>query len=72
MPEPNVISFTAAAEEKDCARSTLYRAAERGQLETVEVGNVRMIVKDENWAAFTPEEKGARVQRRRQHESAGE
>jgi len=70
MPEPNVISFTAAADEKGCARSTLYRAAEQDRLNTVEVGSVRMILKDEKWADFTPQEKGARVQRRKQLDDA--
>lgn len=66
MPEPNVVSFTAAADEKGCARSTLYRAAEQGRLNTVEVDSVRMIVRDEKWNAYAPKETGARTHRQRE------
>lgn len=63
MVEPNVISFSAGAEKKDCARSTLYRAADDGRLTTTKVGRVRMIVRDDLWDEFEPKLRGRRVQK---------
>lgn len=63
MPEPNVISFSAAAKEKNCARSTLYKAAKDGRLNTAEVGNTSMILRDERWEDFEPIRTGGRVRK---------
>jgi excisionase family DNA binding protein len=55
MPDiEEVISFTEAAKVKDCGRNTLYRAADDGRLNAVEVGGRRMIVQDEKWTSFQP------------------
>jgi len=58
----DVISFTDAAEEKNCGRTTLWRAANDGRLNTIEVAGRRVLVKDEKFEAFEPEWKGQRVQ----------
>lgn len=58
-----VISFTDAAQVKQCGRNTLYRAVEDGRLNDVEVGSRRMLVKDEKWDAFEPESVGLRAQK---------
>jgi hypothetical protein len=60
----DVISFTDAAEEKDCGRTTLWRAANDGRLNTVEVAGRRAIVKDDAYDAFEPEWTGRRAQDR--------
>jgi hypothetical protein len=60
--EPSdLISFTDAARLKDCGRNTLYRAADRGQINTVEVSGRKMIVRDEAFASFEPKWTGARA-----------
>lgn len=62
MPDiSDVLSFTEAAEIKDCGRNTLYRAADDGRISTVEVGGRRMIVQDEDWEQFEPELTGHRA-----------
>lgn len=57
----DLISFTDAAREKDCGRNTLYRAANRGQLTTVEVSDRQMIVRDADYRTYKPEWTGARA-----------
>jgi hypothetical protein len=52
--QPNVVTFTAAAEEKDCGRTTLYRARDRGDINTVKVGNTTMIRRDDAFADWEP------------------
>jgi len=59
----DLISFTDAARKKDCGRNTLYRAADRGQINTTEVSGRKMIVKDEAFASFKPQWTGARARR---------
>jgi len=65
-----VISFSAAAEEKQCSRATLYRAAGDGRLNAVEVGDRQMIVKDKKWASFEPEFIGRRAQKYKNDDSS--
>lgn len=57
----DLISFTDAAREKDCGRNTLYRAADRGELTTVEVSGRTMIVQDEAYWTFEPNWVGERA-----------
>ena len=66
MPEANVTSFSEAARVKECHRSTLYRAARRGDLTTVQVGSVEMLLRDEAFAEWTPRETGGRLHERYQ------
>jgi len=64
--EPNVTSFSAAAKEKNCGRNTLYRAADRGQINTAQVGGRRMILLDDAFERFEPMNRGARAARQKQ------
>lgn len=57
----DLISFSQAAEDKDCGRTTLYRAANEGRLNDTEVGGRRMLIKDEAYQQFAPKETGARI-----------
>ena len=63
MDPDDLISFSDAAREIGCSRTTLYRAADDGRLNDVEVGRRRMLVKDEAWQEFEPRLKGARVRK---------
>ena len=57
------ISFTDAAEEKDCGRNTLYRAARDGRINAVEIAGRKLIIKDDQYAEFTPVHTGRRAAR---------
>jgi excisionase family DNA binding protein len=61
MQPDDLISFSDAARKIGCSRTTLYRAADDGRLNDVEVGGRRMIVKDEAWEEFEPTLTGGRV-----------
>ena len=61
MTFDDVITFSDAAREIGCSRTTLYRAVDDGRLTSVEVGGRKMILKDEAWTDFEPELKGNRV-----------
>jgi predicted site-specific integrase-resolvase len=61
MEEPNVITFTDAARQKKVARSTLYRAADRGEINVVSIGSSQAILKDEAWEKWEPTETGGRA-----------
>ncbi len=64
MPDAeDLISFTDAAEDKDCGRTTLWRAAKDGRLNAIDVSGRRMLVMDEKYESFEPEETGARMHR---------
>lgn len=59
MPDAeDLITFTEAAKDKKCGRTTVYRAAWDGRLNTIEVGDRNMIVKDEKYEGFEPEYRG--------------
>ena len=60
MEEANVITFTDAARQKRVARSTLYRAAERGEINVVSIGSNQAILRDEKWEKWKPKETGRR------------
>jgi excisionase family DNA binding protein len=70
MQPDDLISFSDAAREIGCSRTTLYRAAEDGRLNAVEVGGRRMLVKDEAFENFEPNLIGARVKKLEQDEEA--
>lgn len=63
MQPDDLISFSDAAREIGCSRTTLYRAADDGRLNDVEVSGRRMLVKDEAWEDFEPNLIGARMQK---------
>jgi hypothetical protein len=58
--QPNVTTFSEAAEEKDCGRNAIYRAVDRGDLDTAEVGNRRMVLRNEKYEQFAPKNVGFR------------
>jgi excisionase family DNA binding protein len=63
MQPEDLISFSQAAREIGCSRTTLYRAADDGRLNDVEVGGRRMLIKDETWEDFEPNLIGGRVRK---------
>lgn len=65
----DLITFTDAAEEKSCGRNTLYRHANAGELNTVKVGDRKLLVKDEKYEQFEPKETGARMHRDKRDDS---
>ena len=72
MDPDDLISFSDAAREIGCSRTTLYRAANDGRLNDVEVGGRRMLLKDEAWADFEPRLKGGRVRKLEQEDNTSE
>lgn len=63
MQPDDLISFSEAAREIGCSRTTLYRAVDDGRLNDLEVGGRRMLVKDESWDDFEPTLTGGRVRK---------
>lgn len=62
--DPNeVISFSDAASEIGCSRSTLYRAADDGRLNDVEIAGRKVILMDEAWENFEPKLIGGRARK---------
>jgi hypothetical protein len=59
-PTANVVSFTQAAKEKDCGRTTLYRARDRDELTVVQVGSRGMILRDDAFENWQPKGPGGR------------
>ena len=72
MDPDDLISFSDAAREIGCSRTTLYRAADDGRLNDVEVDGRRMLLKDEAWADFEPRLKGGRVRKLEQDNDTSE
>jgi len=60
MSNDAYISISDAARELGAGRATLYRALDDGRLNGEKVAGRTLIVRDENWKAFEPEEKGTR------------
>lgn len=71
MDPDDLISFSDAARKIGCSRTTLYRAADDGRLNDVEVGGRRMLLKDEAWENFEPILTGARAQKLEEDDDAG-
>jgi hypothetical protein len=59
--EPNVILATKAAREKDCTAQAVYNALDRGDLNEVQMGRHRFVVKDEKYEEYTVQETGGRA-----------
>ena len=72
MDPDDLISFSDAAREIGCSRTTLYRAADDGRLNDVEVGGRRMLLKDKAWEDFEPRLKGGRVRKLEQDSDTSE
>jgi excisionase family DNA binding protein len=60
MDTDALISISDAARQLGAGRATLYRALDDGRLNGVEVAGRTIIVQDEKWEAFEPEQQGAR------------
>lgn len=60
----DVISISRAAEELRCSRATLYRAIDRGEINHLETGSAKVIIVDEEWEAYEPNETGGRAHQR--------
>lgn len=63
MDPDKVISFSDAAREIGCSRSTVYRAADDGRLNDVEIAGRRLILMDEAWEDFEPKVIGGRARK---------
>ena len=61
--QPNVTTISEAAQRKNCGRNTIYRAIDRGALNTAEVGKQPVVLLDEAFEAFEPQNVGFRRQR---------
>lgn len=72
MTFDDIITFSDAAREIGCSRTTLYRAVDDGRLHDVEVGGRRMILKDEAWEEFEPVLTGGRVQMLEREDAEGD
>jgi excisionase family DNA binding protein len=72
MDPDDLISFSDAAREIGCSRTTLYRAVDDARLNDIEVGGRRMLVKDEAWEEFEPRLKGGRVRKLEQEDDTSE
>ena len=71
MDPDDLINFSDAAREIGCSRTTLYRAADDGRLNDVEVGGRRMLVKDDAGETFEPILTGARVRKLSDEDESG-
>lgn len=72
MQPDDLISFSDAARQIGCSRTTLYRAADDGRLNDVKVGGRRLLVKDVKWEDFEPVITGARAQMLEQDDETSE
>ena len=72
MDPDDLISFSDASREIGCSRTTLYRAADDGRLNDIEVGGRQMLIKDSKWENFEPRLKGGRVRKLEQDDDTSE
>lgn len=61
--KPNVISAADAAREKGCSTQTIYNALDRGDLNGVRMGALRLVLLDDAYGTFQVKETGARLRR---------
>lgn len=61
MKQANVILATEAAREKGCSSQAIYNAIDRGDLNEVRMGRLRMVVKDAKYRAYQVREFGGRL-----------
>ncbi len=71
MIEPNVITVTEAARQKDCTRQAVYNAIKRGDLNTTHLGSQTVIVKDKTYAGFNVQQFGGRLHKQYQSKRQG-
>ena len=66
MMKPNVITAAEAAREKGCTDQAIYNALDRGALNEVRMGGMRLILKDAAYQSYQVKSTGGRVHRRYQ------
>ena len=71
MTEPNVITVTEAARQKNCTRQALYNAINRGELNTTRLGSQTVIVKDQRYTGYQVREFGGRLHKSYQAKPKG-
>ena len=58
--KPNVTTAGEAAHEKGCTDQAIYNALDRGDLNEVRLGGMRLILKDAAYKAYQVKETGGR------------
>ena len=66
MKTPNVITAAEVAREKACTTQAIYNALDRGDLNEVRMGGIRLILKDAayNYEAYQVKQTGGRTHKR--------
>ena len=64
--KPNVITAAEAAREKGCTDQAIYNAIDRGDLNGVRMGGMRLILKDAVYQSYQVKTTGGRAHRRYQ------
>ena len=64
MFEPNVTTIAEVARQQGCSRQAIYNAIARGDLNTVMIGRIQMIAKDEAYESYKVQATGGRLHRR--------
>ena len=64
MAEANVIAVAEATKEKGCTAQAIYNALDRGDLTELRMGGIRLILKDEAYAAYQVKQTGGRTHKR--------
>lgn len=58
--KPNIITAAEAAAEKNCSDQAIYNALDRGALNEIKMGGLRLILKDAAYEAYRVKETGGR------------
>ena len=66
MNTVNVIMAAEAVKEKACTTQAIYNALDRGDLNEVRMGGIRLILKDAAYDAYQVKQTGGRTHRRYQ------
>lgn len=61
MFEANVLTVTQAAQEKGCTRQAIYNAIEREDLNTLQLGSLITVVRDNLYQSFEIKPTGGRT-----------
>ena len=69
--QANVITAAEAAREKGCTDQAIYNALDRGDLNEVRMGGMRLILKDAAYRAYQVKATGGRVHKRYQEKHKG-
>jgi len=66
MKTPNITTAAEAAREKACTTQAIYNALDRGDLNEVRMGGIRLILKDAAYEAYQVKATGGRTHKRYQ------